>query len=500
MSRAQKDPKNPKNPKKASSQEIDEEDSKYFAFDPSTMKQMDEHPFYRVINAQKPEEIITEILADNLKRQEEIRFALHYLTTFDLDKANVNTLDWAKTINYFITHARDITDDNENLLFFLHSISKLYRSTGIRVNLEQLSDFLNEEQPNVIFQLFSQTDLINICNYMIIIYEKELYSFMDFFERKIKKHIIREIPKFEASNLISLLILLQSIEYKDPQLIGPLLERSKSLNDLSIKDRLKIVYLTNNIGSFDDELFDDLLSEILTGHRVKLYTKEDVEDDKTLTEEEIANYEQSSEMGARPAYEIRGTDSAESLSPSELVEILNIIAAKYPEKLTEIKKIMFLVIDSMSKIPVENFIDLWLLTSIISKRNPAFVKEPIIAALKQAGLRNPELSFKGLPVSDLSKIMIALSSMKVNDKDLILFLINLIGQNLSHLKIQELVHLFRAFYVYSNMFEKFFVILHDSIVQRMNELDSTLYDQLREPLKLKADKFKGSPLIDRVIK
>jgi len=500
MSKISKDPKNSNGLPKSPAQSIEEEDSNYFAFDPSMMKEMEVHPFHRVIEAEKPEDIITEILQDNLTRQEEIRFALHYLTTFDLEKAKINSLDWAKTINYFITRAKDIADDNENLLFFLHCISKLYRSTGIRVNLEQLSDFLNEDQPNVVFQLFSQTDLINISNYLIVVYERELYSFIDFFERKLKSHIIQEIPKFEAGNLISLLILLQSIEYKDPQLIGPLVERSKSLRGLNIKDKLRIVYLTSNIGSFDIELFEDLLSEVLTGHRVKEYTKEDIEDDETLTAEEKAKYEEESMLGAKPVYEIKGTGTAESLSPSEHVEILNILAARHPEKLREIKKIMFLILESIGSLPVENYIDLWLLTSMISKRNSEFVKEPIIAALKQAGLRIPELSFKGLSMSNVSKIMISLSSMKVSDKDLVLFLINLLMNNLAQLKIQEIVHLFRAFYVYSNMFEKFFEILHDNIVKRMDELDSALYDQLREPLKLKTNKFKDSPLVDRVLK
>lgn len=57
-----------------------------------------------------------------------------------------------------------------------------------------------------------------------------------------------------------------------------------------------------------------------------------------------------------------------------------------------------------------------------------------------------------------------------------------------------LVKLFRSFVTYSELYETFFVALHDEIVVRATALSSHELELLKQPLLAKKDLFHDSPL------
>lgn len=455
--------------------------------DPLQLKELNDSAFCRIINAKEPDEIISELLKNELADISELKFALFYLSSFELSDLKTNQKELNKVLQLFRDKISDIANDNDNFLFYFHSYSKLVRNLPGLQECTKLTQFLDGDNFSVVFDLYSEEQIIALLSSLSIIFQHEIGSFISFFDKKVKKSLIKSTKEFTEDGLLSLLLLFQSLEYFDVDVIK-VFKSTILENNYSRSHQIKFICVLNEMMLIDKKMVNELIGKLSKIAKVESEENED-EPEKSLEERKKTGDSPSDKL-----ISIEFRDNLAEIPADVLVDFMYVILEHIPEKLDFIKHVFYAILSRIKTLRMDNFVDLWLIVSKLTKTNPKFVKEPILTELIRVGSSDPNFSFRNLDPNQTVQVIVSLASMKVNDKDLVGLLMEHLIPNVKYLSIENLVILFRSFFVYSNIFEAHFRFLHEEIVSKMRELTPELLKQLKDPIELKGILFKDSPL------
>jgi hypothetical protein len=467
---------------------MDEEDEPNEFLDHPGLKALNDSPFYRVINAGSVEEVIAEVIENNITDPTELKFSLFNLTTFDLSADKVSRKDLKKCLDVFQSRVADMAGETEDFLSFFHCFSKALRGLGEPTDVSRISEFLQNGEFNVVFELFDEAQMITLLNSIASIFMFEIGTFLWFFETKLKPVVLKELPGYSEDGQLNILLLMRSTEYRDLDLMR-VYESLSQGEEGNRNHKIKFLSIMNEMAKLKPEVVQKMVQKLST--QAILSTNPQEEQEERLSEEDVQR-----KRGPRPDINVSVDyrNAFDEINSDVLVELGYLVLDYVPENLDFMKQLFFSVLSRHASLTTSEFIDLWLITSKLSKSNKDFVKDPIVAELRRLGIQKPHISFRTLTSEQLVQLLVALSSMKVNDTHLVALVTEMLVPHLDSLPIEDLVTLFRSYFVYSRLFEKYFVRIHDEIVAKIAQLTPELVRQIRDPIELKGELFRGSPI------
>ena len=483
-----------------------------------SMNKIMESDLHKVIYANSASEIIKVVNTGSIKSTEDVKFTLFYLSSYELNPENLDIVEVSRCINFFMDNFKQICNDNENLVYFLHIIAKLQESVNASINTEKLYQNLMHNSPYIIYDLYQVNDLINLSNYVGKLFKSETMLFIEYFEKNIKPQMLKNIKQLDLKESVVIVKLLADMNYLDTQIIDKIISNAQGFEIDDKKTHLQLLHLMNHLGYRNPEYFKDIINKLLQAQMLKYKENEGLkrqnEINSRLEEIETELIEAESledpleyqtrkkplEMEKRDLnkeldnlIEVRAVE--DNLAIPDYIEMLNMVIEYFPEDSRLFKEILGRLFLKKSEISKPNYVDLWLTLALASKRGISFMKDPVINELKALGTRLIALSIKNYNASELHKIFASMASLKVDDKNFAFIVISTLIKNIDQLDNSELIQLFRSFFVYSNMFEDYYLKIHDEILRRLTTYKYEELNHLKDVLILKKDLFEDSPLM-----
>ena len=477
-----------------------------------------ESDLQKLIYANTASEIIDVINAGNIKKPEHISFALFHLAGYDIKFNEINTQKLSNAISFFLSHFKSICTENQNLIFFLHSISKLAGDDRINLDTDLLYSNLIKETPYVLYNIYTCLELINISSYVSKLFRYEKMSFINFFEKNIRTHLLSKINQMEIREVIILLKLFLDCEYKDIEVVNKIEKRVEDFEIDEKKSHLQLIYLMHLLDIRKPEFFHDNIKKMMQNCVIEPTTEEDAkrqveiwqrlsqldqdlidtmsipDNVERMTQEKLLRQEKKALIKENDNL-IRYRAMRDNLSINDYIEILNLIIEYFPEDKTLIKEVMGRLFLNKGHISSNNYIDLWLLLAYLQKKNSSFAYKPIVEELCVIGNSSLYISVSNMHGQQLLKIFISLANLRVENKDFVLAILNHLTPKLDTLTNDEVINLFKVFFVYSNLFENYYLVIHKELLKRLTSYTYDDLASLKQIFVLKKDLFGDSPLL-----
>lgn len=497
---------------------IDESEKQNFMKTFETMNRIIDSDLHKVIYANKAAEIIKVVNEGNIKSGEDIRFTLFYLSSYEFSTENLDVVEVSKCINFFMDNFKDICNENENLVYFLHAITKLQDSVNASLDTDKIFKNLMQDTPYIIYDIYEIKDLINLANYTGRLFRFETMLFIDYFEKNLKPQILKKISQLDLKDSVILIKLMSDMNYLDSQVIDKIISKAQTFDVDDKKTHLQLLYIMNQLGYKNPDFFKDIINKLLHAHILRykesegLQRQTEIETRLNEIESEFAEAERISDaleyQTKKRVLEIEKKDLnkefddlievralEDNLAISDYIEMLNMVIEYFPEDSRLFKEILGRLFLKRSQIVKDTYIDLWLTIAFATKRGVSFIKDPIINELKSLGTKLISLSIKNYEASEIIKVFISMASIKVDDKNFASLVIVSLLNKIDKLNNTELIQLFRSFFVYSNMFEDFYLKIHDEILRRLTTYKYEELSAIKDVLVLKKDLFEDSPLM-----
>ena len=484
--------------------------------DMEQIKKIHSSNIYKIMQSESPEKLIKLILEKKLTNIDEIRFSFLYLSSFKLNDLKISKQEISQLIHIFISNINNFCDDSNNFCFFFHIISKIYNETGVIINLDILSDFLNKNSTSILLEQLNSEDLIHFSNYLEKIYKTEIMEFYHFFNYRIQPLIKKNLHNYKMGDILTLLSIMYRSKNKDISFINEIIDQMGDFKKYDRKEIMDFLFFINNLGFKEEEFTNYLLYEILKEYSNLEKIDNDLVNDNSYEQQLLKSKEEELKKTIDPMKKIELTEEIEirkeellkrhkegytqdriedNFDVSIYIELLHISIDTVPKSLDVIKEILFRINEKIKDLDKDYYIDLWNCIALIKKRNIKLSVVPFLKSLKKYGIQNKNLSLKNYQAKDLNGIFVSLASMKDNDQKFVHVVLNLLLPKINELTDLELVQLFISFFVYSNIFENYYLIIHKELVMRMDSLDMNHLKMIEKVLRLKKDLFSYSPLM-----
>jgi len=337
-----------------------------------------------------------------------------------------------------------------------------------------------------------------------LIHSLGIYSF-DFglvlpptYQQKMGNVILKNLSHFElnqisaaswaAAQIISSEENSELREKVISELAGILLNKSESLTGL---DYANILSTFSQCGIKKSETIDKFLASIN-----KNLFKLETEDLNTITRLVMALGELN--FKDTKIFEVIFTEVIRPQIPNysvdDIATLILIYAEKMPDKQSFFREMVKNVHVNFKEINITSYLNIWL--ALAKLRILAVDLEKTLGMLKQVPWMNRIWSPKDLEGFEIINILIAMSTIKMNDKQFLKRLSGELESKLPDLENSDLVNLARAFTLYVKQDEDFYLKIHEECCNRINHLGTQDKNLLKETF-TKAKAYVGnSPFVD----
>ena len=263
------------------------------------------------------------------------------------------------------------------------------------------------------------------------------------------------------------------------------LENKETLTSLDIINYL-MIFLTNGINN--SELVDKLAKYTL------------IIKNEASAEETVKIISALSQIGYKDkdVYTQLGESVIQlNLNLEEACTLLMAFSTTIPEAKQFIKSLMSIVKSEYRSVNITHYVNLWLASANyrLTDRNYEYV----FNLLKKIPGDNQIWKIYELESYEIVNIIVAMSSLKRDDKEFLNLLIQLLEKKLNKLDNNDLINLARAFVVYVRQFEDFFIKIHEVCCERMESLEIEEKKLLSQTFQRVKMILADSPFVDNTV-
>ena len=224
-------------------------------------------------------------------------------------------------------------------------------------------------------------------------------------------------------DVINFLMIFISTGYKHPGLLDKFAEIVMKIKDSLTEEEIeKIISLMSEIRHSNKKMYSELISKF------------------------------TSFQDAKP-----------ELASNIIFSIANVI----PDETNLLKSLLKIIHAKWTYLNITNYVNLWLSLSKFKVKENEFAKT--LNILKTLPNESKVFKLADLEGYEIVNIIIAMSVLKINDKDFMILLIKEMKKKLDTLPLADLVNLARSFIAYVRIFEDFFLVIHSKCCDRFKE-------------------------------
>lgn len=375
----------------------------------------------------------------------------------------------------------------------------LYFACYYKTNIVEDPRFLH-----LVENIFSKLDELSPLYLFTLIHSLGIYSF-DFglnlpvdFQQKLGQLILKNLDSFELNQISAtswssaqIINAEENSEIKEKVVTGLaniLLKNSVSLTGL---DYANILSTFSQCGIQNQETLDSFVKSISSN-----IDKLENEDLNTVTRLVMAlgEIQLKDNTVFEDIFTVVLRPQIQNLSVDDAATLIIIYADKLPQKQNFFRELIKNIHVNHSDITITGYLNVWL--ALAKYRIQAADLEKTLNILKQIPFTNRMWKFRDLEPFELVNIIVAMSTIKLNDKEFLKILTTGLKDRLTDLDNMDLVNLARAFLLYLKQDEDFYLKIHTECCDRFKHLSSQDKNYLKEAFTKAKAYLPASPFID----
>ena len=296
-------------------------------------------------------------------------------------------------------------------------------------------------------------------------------------KKNLNEALLKKFESFNAQQTSSVAFALFQI-YSEPQ-------DRKNLNKLL--EKTCEILMANELLITKIDIINFLVIFISSGYKHNLLLEKfgeiSIKLKDSLTEEEIEKIvslmSENKFSNKKFYYELISKFCSDKEAKPDLASnLIFSIANVIPDEVDLLKSLLKIIHAKWSFLNITNYVHIWLSLSKFKIKASDFGKT--LNILKTMPAESKVFKLSDLEGYEIVNIMIAMSVLKLNEKEFMVLLIKELKKKLDSLQTQDLVNLARSFVIYVRIFEDFFLEIHSKCCDRYKELEKNDIALLRQ--------------------